>query len=536
MGRLVGGEGVTRRAAAGRIAAGLGGPAAAGALGGLGLVGGCAAGRAGAGGPDGSVGRRLGAPAIPREFRALWVATVDNIDWPTEPGLSARRQRAEIRAVLETASRLRLNAILLQVRPTSDALYASRTEPWSAFLTGRQGVGPEPRYDPLEEWVREAHARGIDVHAWINPYRVRHPKSIGPDAARHVSKRRPELVREYGPYLWLDPGAEGSREVVLGVTRELLRRYDIDGVHMDDYFYPYPIDGEDFPDGETYAAYTRRGGRLGKADWRRENINRLVRDLRDLTHREKPGAIFTVSPFGIWRPDHPEGVKGFDAYARLYADSRRWMEEGWVDALMPQLYWPIESAGQPFEPLLTWWEQYGGPRTHLWPGLYLTRIMPAGSERASWEPREIVDQIGLIRGSERARGFALFSAVGVVEDRRGVTGELASGVLRGGALAPASPWAGGRRPRRAEVSWGGVGSGAGRSVRVRAGVSDEPPRFVALRTEGPGGWTTRIAPTGGRRDVALGLTGEEVRARRVVVNLAGRNGMTSEGAVLTRPA
>ncbi len=482
--------------------------------------------RTGSGGvaPD-PIARRLGAPAIPREFRAAWVATVDNIDWPSAPGLDVARQRDEIRLILDTASRLNLNAILLQVRPTSDAIYPSATEPWSAFLTGAQGRAPSPAYDPLAEWLEGAHARGIDVHAWINPFRVRHPVSIGPDARSHVSKRRPDLVREYGEYLWLDPGEPEARELALRVVREVLDRYDVDGVHMDDYFYPYPKKGVAFPDDASFARYRAGGGRLERADWRRENINRFVRDLGRLTHARRPGALYTISPFGIWRPDHPKGVRGFDAFEGLHADSRRWLAEGWCDALMPQLYWPIDSKGQPFEALLEWWIGQRAHGRHLWPGLYLTRIKAAGSDAPTWLPREILDQIGIVREHAGSTGFALFSMVGMTENRLGITDRLSRGPLSEPALTPHSPWLGGMAPGRPRVD---VRTGRdGPVVELRDAEHGAPARRFVVRVRRGDRWWTRIVPAGGRGRARVSLDDVGERFDAGLAGAVGANGRAS---------
>src|SRR5690606_16428567 len=210
-------------------------------------------------------------------------------------------------------------------------------------------------------------------------------------------------------------------------------------VHMDDYFYPYPKPGEPFPDQAIYTTYRRNGGTLEHDAWRRENINRFVQGVNALVHARRPGALFTVSPFGIWRPGNPAGVKGFDAFAGLYADSRRWLAEGWCDALMPQLYWPIASPGQPFEPLMRWWTAQNTQNRHLWPGLYLTRIQPeAEGPDAGWKPDEILDQIELVQQNPATSGFALFSMVGMTQNRRGIADRLASGPLATPAIVPES--------------------------------------------------------------------------------------------------
>lgn len=454
-------------------------------------------------------------PPVRREFRAAWVATVDNIDWPSKPALIPDQQRAEIRRIVLAAERTGLNALILQVRPTADAIYPSRLEPWSAFLTGAQGRAPAPPYDPLEAWLEEAHARGLDLHAWINPFRARHPKSIGPDDRTHVAIARPDLVRRHGPFLWLDPGVPAAREHSLAVTADLLRRYPIDGVHMDDYFYPYPREKEPFPDADTHARHAR-----GKplADWRRDNINAFLLETARLVRTTRPGAIFTVSPFGIWRPDHPPGVKGFDAFAGLHADSRHWLVEGWVDALMPQLYWPIESPGQPFEPLLDWWRAQNRQARHLWPGLYLTRIKPAG-EKDSWEPDQIIRQIERTRSRPDTPGVVLFSMIGILDNRRAVADRLAE-TFTEPALVPASPWA----PAPYPSAPGAAITDRGRTLHLtpRPGRA-EPRRWIVQSLRG-GSWTTRILPHAERR-LALDAPAESFDA--ILVSACAGNGATS---------
>lgn len=457
------------------------------------------------------------APALPREFRAVWVATVDNIDWPSTPGLPVRAQRDEIARIIDTAQRAGLNALFLQVRPTSDSLYSSRLEPWSAFLTGRQGRAPVPAYDPLETWLDAAHNAGLDLHAWVNPFRVRHPKSIGPDAPNHIANTRPDLVRKHGPYLWLDPGEPDARDYALRIADDLLTRYPIDGVHMDDYFYPYPQKDKPFPDAQTFRTHKGAHGRgLSIDDWRRGNINAFIRQTARLVRSRRPGAIFTISPFGIWRPEHPPGVKGFDAYARLYADSRRWMKEGWVDALMPQLYWPIESTGQPFEPLLDWWRQQNTAGKHLWPGLYLTRIKPAGSVAKSWEPDQIVRQIEKLRTKRDTPGYALFSMVGLLENRRGIADDLRT-LNADPAFVPRSPWTDPATPRapRAERD----------SDHLRLALDRAGPacRRLAVACTANGRAHLRALPSSARR------ASLPDGARDIVVVSVGSNGATSAG-------
>ncbi|NDC64745.1 MAG: hypothetical protein EBZ59_12360, partial [Planctomycetia bacterium] len=323
-------------------------------------------------------------PAVRREFRAAWIATVANIDWPSRPGLPADEQRAELVRLFDRAVATRLNAVILQIRPCADALYPSALEPWSPYLTGTMGKPPEPVYDPLAFAIEEAHARGLELHVWFNPYRVLHTAPIGPTAPTHASVALPAIVRRYGTYLWFDPGEPAAADRFLEVVTDVVRRYDIDGVHIDDYFYPYPVAGGNgrpapFPDDRSWRRYVKGGGTLSRDDWRRRNVDLLVQALHDGIHARKPWVRFGISPFGIWRPGHPPQVKGFDAYAQLYADARRWWREGWVDYLAPQLYWPTTKAEQAYPVLLEWWASENARGRHLWPGNFTSRAGATGS-------------------------------------------------------------------------------------------------------------------------------------------------------------
>ena len=376
-------------------------------------------------------------PELPREMRAAWVATVANIDWPSEPGLSEYAQRGQVLRILDRAQDLGLNTIVLQVRPAADAIYKSRYEPWSVYLSGEEGVGPG--YDPLRYWIQEAHKRGIDVHAWFNPFRAGHPTKAEPASYKHVTRRRPEWTRAYGKYMWLDPGDPAAREHSLRVILDVVNRYDVDGVHLDDYFYPYPNPSEPFPDDTTYARYLEGGGTLDRESWRRLNINLFVREMYSRVKRSKPRVLVGISPFGIWRPDHPPGVEGFDAYARISSDSRLWLREGWLDYISPQLYWPLESEGQPFEPLLNWWSEQNVLGRHLWPGLYLSRVgQDLGS--GAWEPSQIRRQVEVARSHPDSSGHIHFSMNGFVENRLDVVDELRATVYEAPAIPPAADW------------------------------------------------------------------------------------------------
>ncbi|MFO1225457.1 glycoside hydrolase family 10 protein [Roseateles sp.] len=379
--------------------------------------------------------RPAAAPA--REWRAAWVATVANIDWPSKAGLSPEQQQAEIRSLCDTAARIGLNALLLQVRTSCDAFYESNLEPWSEYLTGTQGQ--HPGYDPLAVWLREARARGLELHAWINPYRARQSRARGPAAASHLSRRRPEWVKTYGDQLWVDPGEPAAAEHLLAVVRDLLGRYAVDGLHLDDYFYPYPTTAAaassafaptaaalagtsqaeiDFPDGPSWQAYVMAGGTLTRADWRRDNVNRLVKQLYAVVKEVRPAAKFGISPFGLPRPDNrPAGITGFSQYDKLYADVELWLREGWMDYLAPQLYWPRAQAAQAFEVLLQTWQGLNPRGIPLHPGVFTSRI---DASLQSWQPDEIAGQIDSIRRLSPGSGHIHFSLVALAQNRKGV--------------------------------------------------------------------------------------------------------------------
>ena len=310
-------------------------------------------------------------PHAAREFRAAWVATVANINWPSKPGLTSKEQQQEAIALLDFLKSNNFNAVIFQVRPQADAFYQSELEPWSYFLTGEQGKAPEPFYDPLHFWIEAAHDRGLELHAWLNPYRAHH--TTGKAVTEHsIIKKRPELVVKLqdGQY-WMDPSLEGTKEHSTAVVMDLVKRYDLDGIHFDDYFYPYDSynGGKDFPDDKSWAAYRAGGGDLSRGDWRRESVNSFISNLYKKIKAEKPHVKFGLSPFGIWRPGYPESISGYDQYDKLYADARLWLNKGWIDYFTPQLYWTINKIPQSFPVLLGWWKSENLQKRHLWPGI-----------------------------------------------------------------------------------------------------------------------------------------------------------------------
>lgn len=392
----------------------------------------------------------IAVPAPVREFRGVWVASVANIDWPSKQGLGVGELRAEMNGMLDKLHAAGFNAVIFQARPSCDALYRSSLEPWSEFLSGQSGQpvpGAPADYDPLKEWIDGAHARGMQLHVWVNPFRARHVKAAKPDAASHISRTHPALVKSYDGYLWLDPGEPEARAHSLAVIMDIVARYDLDGIHIDDYFYPYPKAKVEFPDDPAFTRYTSGGGKLARDAWRRQNIDDFVREMYSRVKASKPHVLVGISPFGIWRPNHPPQVQGFDAFASLNADSRRWIREGWCDYLSPQLYWKAEAPQQPYARLLDWWIDQNDQRRHIWPGLNASRVLPTdepvskdAKARESWEPADITRQIELTRASRGASGTVAFSAVAITGNRRGLADALRTGPFAEPALLPASAW------------------------------------------------------------------------------------------------
>jgi uncharacterized lipoprotein YddW (UPF0748 family) len=427
-------------------------------------------------------------PPAPREFRGAWIATVGNINWPSDPGLPVQQQQQEIISLLDYAARLKLNAVFVQVRPAADAMYASQLEPWSQYLTGSQGQPPVPFYDPLEFWITEAHRRGIECHAWYNLYRARAGKQ-GNIAPNHIVRRHPEIIREYGNLTWMDPGEPASAQHTLAVILDIVRRYDVDGVHTDDYYYPYVIKDEatskpiDFPDDRSYARYKQAGGKLERKDWRRDNINQLVEEIYDKVHRIKPWVKVSYSPFGIWKPDVIEGVEGMSQYDDIYADAKLWLNNGWCDFMSPQLYWPIEGK-QPFPRLFEWWVNESTAKRWVWPGMSVGRH----------DTPQLLRQIEIIRKNPGARGMLLWN-LGTVRKHKDKFGDaLMQGPFRINALVPAMPWLDSKPPPSPRASAQRSGEDAVIVQLKRA--PGEPPIVYAVWARYGQQWRFLTVPAG----------------------------------------
>ncbi|MGK5639981.1 glycoside hydrolase family 10 protein [Streptomyces sp. URMC 126] len=361
---------------------------------------------------------RARAAAAPAEFRGVWAATVANIDWPSRPGLTPDRQREELLALLDSAAARRLNVVLLQIRPTADAFWPSRYEPWSEFLTGSQGKNPG--WDPLAFAVREAHRRDLHLHGWFNPYRIANHTDPGRLVPSHPARKHPDWAVPYGGKLYYNPGLPEVRRFVQDAMLDAVFRYDLDGVHFDDYFYPYPVAGQEFDDA---AAYRRYGGKFpDRGAWRRDNIDRLVRETGERVKRRKKHVRFGVSPFAVWRnkatdPRGSDTRAGVQTYDDLYADTRRWVREGWIDYIVPQVYWHIGNPAADYAALVPWWARtVHGTGVHLYVGEALYR-QGDPSQPAPWQdPAELSRHLTLCRRHREVRGNVYFSARQVRDD------------------------------------------------------------------------------------------------------------------------
>ncbi|SEG90799.1 Uncharacterized lipoprotein YddW, UPF0748 family [Nonomuraea solani] len=344
-----------------------------------------------------------------RELRGIWIATTQNIDWPSKAGLSPERQKADYVKILDSAAKRNFNAVFLQVRPASDALYKSSLEPWSQYLTGT--AGKDPGWDPLPFLTDEAHKRGMEFHAWFNPYRASYGDSTAKLPASHPARRHPDWTVKFGGRLYYNPGLPAVREHVVKVISDVVDRYDIDGVHFDDYFYPYPVAGAKFDDTAAFQKYGK-GKKL--ADWRRGNVNTLVSEVDEAVHEAKNHVKFGISPFGIWRnkSNDPAGsdTSGMSAYDSIYADARAWIKAGTVDYVLPQLYWPRGHKLADYNTLVRWWSgAVEGSDVQLYIGEGLYRV-GAKDDKAWTKPGELAGQIAASREQKQVDGAVYFSA------------------------------------------------------------------------------------------------------------------------------
>ncbi|WP_374443319.1 glycoside hydrolase family 10 protein [Epilithonimonas sp.] len=388
-------------------------------------------------------------PEVKREFRAVWIASVANINWPSRNNLSTDQQKQEAIQLLDLLVNLNFNAVILQIRPSADALYKSPHEPWSYFLTGQTGRSPYPEYDPLEFWIEESHKRGLEFHAWLNPFRAHHSNG-GAISSESMVKKSPEnVVKLQNGMYWFDPADDRTQNQASNVVKDIVSRYDVDGIHFDDYFYPYAEynGGKDFPDYKSWTVYQKSGGTLSRADWRRANVNKFVKRIYDEIKAQKNDVKFGISPFGIWKPGFPTGIKGSSQYDELYADAKLWLNQGWIDYFTPQLYWPIESAGQSFPLLLQWWNDENMKGRHLWPGLNTVAV------KSSNPVSEIAREIEVTRQIVKNNTGEVHWSIAGITKSKAMQDELKLNVYKDKALIPETKWLSSKDLPELDVTW-----------------------------------------------------------------------------------
>jgi len=378
-----------------------------------------------------------------REMRAFWIATVENIDWPSAKGLSTDQQKAEMIELLDQVKAWNMNAVVFQIRPDADALYESKLEPWSEWLSGKQGVAPDPYYDPLAFTIAECRKRGLDVHVWLNPYRAVQNIEKSVPAPNHVANTHPEWMLTYGKKKYFDPGIPEVRNHVASVVSDLVRRYDIDAIHFDDYFYPYREANLEFPDQNSFAAYPNGFEWNKNDDWRRNNVDLIIKQLHDSIKSIRQSVEFGISPFGVWKNNStdPAGSAtraGVTNYDDLYADILLWQKNGWIDYVTPQLYWYIGKTVADYAILADWWSKntYGCQ-------LYIGQapfLLNSESKEKSWQtPDEIINQLKLNRSIPAISGSMFFSAKSLKKNPLEIKERLLDEPYKFPALTPANP-------------------------------------------------------------------------------------------------
>ncbi|MGB8193127.1 MAG: family 10 glycosylhydrolase [Chitinophagaceae bacterium] len=387
------------------------------------------------------------------EFRAAWIATVENIDWPSRKTQSVDSQKIEFINLLNMHERNGMNAVVVQIRPVTDAFYPSPLEPWSEYLTGKQGRPPGSYYDALQFMIEETHKRGMEFHAWCNPYRAEFAVGRSSIAPTHITRLHPEWFVTYGNTRYFDPGNKDAQQFVVNVIRDVVNRYEVDAIHFDDYFYPYRIAGKEFPDSITYLKY---GNGLSKDDWRRSNVDSVIVMLSRAIKQENRNCRFGISPFGVWRnkskdPEGSDSRAGQTNYDDLYADILLWLKKGWIDYIAPQLYWEFTHPNAPYMPLLEWWSKnsYG---KHCYIGLGIYRAA-AGNITAPWKDSTLLPrQIKALQNMPNVQGAIYFSSKSFFKNPNGWNDSLRNNYYRYPALVPPMPWIPSTIPAEPEVN------------------------------------------------------------------------------------
>ena len=347
-------------------------------------------------------------PAVKPEMRAVWIATITNIDYPDKPTVDSYEQKAQFIKLLDMHQRNGMNTIVMQIRPSTDAFYPSAYEPWSQWLTGKQGLAPDPYYDPLEFMITETHKRKMEFHAWMNPYRAVFNIFTSSITPTHITNIHPEWFITYGDKKYFDPGNKEVQQYVTNVVKDVVTRYAIDAIHFDDYFYPYPIAGKVFPDHETFRKY---GNGMSRDGWRRSNVDSIIRMLYTTIKQQNNKCQFGISPFGVWRnadmdPVNGSNTKGLSNYDDLYADILLWLKNGWLDYVAPQLYWEFGPRSVAYEVLVDWWSTHCyGKNCYIGLGIYR-----AGSNYA-WKDKTLLPrQIAKLRSTPNIQGMIFYSS------------------------------------------------------------------------------------------------------------------------------
>lgn len=390
-----------------------------------------------------------------REFRGVWIHTVQQGQYK---GMTMTEMQRYFTDMLDSFQRVGINAFIFQVRPQADAFYKSDLEPWSRYLTGTQGKAPNPAWDPMEFLIKECHARNIEFHAWLNPYRVTSNESdaLSPD---HLYWKSPERFVKYGKQIYFDPGMPENRKFICSVVKDIVKRYDVDAIHMDDYFYPYPIAGEDFPDKESFEAYGKLQGFAPnqKATWRRNNVNLLIGELKEAIYTSKPWVRFGISPFGIYRNKNktPDGsgsnTNGLQNYDDLYADVLLWGKKAWIDYVMPQLYWEIGHKAADYSTLIDWWSR-NVSNEHLYIGQSVVRTMQA-ADAQSGSKNQLTRKMDQAAAQSAIQGNCLWNGYDVLRNEGGILDSLRNHYYKYPALVPAYSNMDGTRPLPLKKLW-----------------------------------------------------------------------------------
>lgn len=415
---------------------------------------------------------------VKHELRAAWIASVANINWPSEKGLSAEQQKNEYVSLVERIKNLKLNAVIVQVRPTSDAFYKSELNPWSEYLTGTQGK--DPGYDPLHFMIEETHKRSLEFHAWFNPFRISNGTDMSGFAPNNVALKNPGWVLKYGGKLYINPGIPEAREYVVNSVMEVVKNYDIDAVHFDDYFYPYPDGKKEIPDKETFNKYNR--GFKNIEDWRRDNVNLVIKELSEKIAAEKNYVKFGISPFAIWRnkSSDPTGsdTNGMSSYEAVYADSRAWIKNGWIDYIMPQIYWEFGNKAAAYEKVLSFWaeEIKQNPNVHLYIGQGAYKM---GTTEAWKNPYELPNQLKYNQNFGEVKGSAFYNIHSVLNNNDFLYA-LPNQLYKNEAVVPVMPW---KTPDDAKDLTPPVLTGHNMSLTITAG-NENTAYYIIYRSEG----------------------------------------------------